>query len=966
MNNKPVPISHQPNPLRTSPAGNRAKDDHPQAASARPKQVKVVFWDDEASFLSGLSLARPEQEGLDLRTLLADESNPLLNQLNVWAEAGWRPDLICIDLNSASGSGLAGKDQLQALRQASAWRATPVVMNTQTINANEEQSRTDLIHTIYDCGADGYLLGKNWGRDYLKQLVYQLPAWRHHARSRMWRNLLEKNHEALRNSTSEDEQQKALQTTLNELPDMLGMSDAFIRRGTANHCPIWAKTGGEWTQAGDVTKLSDIPMLMKMVDAQGRVEVFTPITAQDCGPYKALVGRSVMGYAMFWQTQLLGVMTVVGATSIGADGFDLLDRQYFQSLAEQVASVLGTQSQKEQRRKLREALAEFGLNLSHADDERSLCTALATTAHKVVHEALPTDVMAKCTVRLIEPGYPWLRRYGAAGDTLVNAADISLNKPERTTHNSMARQAVRQVRPQVANNQQELIELHHLDHNLDPSGRPWWKAQSAITLPLALERPDSTPEKPERSALGSLHLECSQADMYTPEVQTFLESLALSASRHITALRTARFAEMALDLSVQAYAATPNALWKKMHQVLLTLLGYNLLIQLDPPEGRDGQTAKAVWRVQRVYASDAARYRCEAASWQDEMDRSDWPQTFLHKSIQAFLDDASSGPRFTADKNDFVQVDNISLLDGVEVEAQAALPLWQSSAGQPTRLGGVVLLSWLSPPVMDRAMFSQVLSRFASAGAQLLQHSTARQTGEAHLQRAMAESQVAQAARQFEHVLNNSLAALQGATSHGINSSDLPQAKTQLFVIREGLKRLQLRANKSAMYFKDPTLGPVEMPVLWTSVVEELKPKAEQHQVRMHAWGSSPQGGLPLAPTTAYSDQKYLWNALYVLLDNAIEALATQPASVARDVWVSHCASDGQRLCWHVHDNGPGVADPDTLFAYGKSTKPNGQGVALALAQERLALAQAYLTYVAPENRTDKGAVFAISLPLQG
>ena len=929
-----------------------------------PGAIRVAFVDDARGFLDGLlqaslDLMKNEPDtgaGLDLRPMLATATNHLIDELNRWErESGWRPDLLCIDLYEASGKGIAGTEYLKILRCDPRWSGLPVVLTTTSENPAEEGNKSgrDLVHTVFSAGADGYLLGKSPSRRYLRHLRQQLPAWHHQARNRVWRNILEENRSELQEASSIEASRHVLQRTLLQLKPRLGIDHAFLRRGPFANCPVWVRAGGDWAEQRPVSDLAEIPLMASVSQANGTVTRVQKIKPTERGPYHQLDGKAYMGCALRLQDRFLGVMTVVCEQP---DSFGPLDEDNFQRLAEQVAFTLGTQELEQQRRTLRDRLLQFSEALSSTRDEASVGQALAQVAHSVIHDELPS---AKATVRLVEPGYPWLRRYGHAGKVLVSGEDIPLRLKDGD-RDSMFRQAVTEARLMVAHTPEDLMTQHHLDRNINEKGQAWWTTRSAITVPLVLERPDSTREQPARSALGAINLECDQPGRYrSEEVQSFLNSLALTAARQITSLRTARFAQLSLDLAVGAYSAMPDDLWLGVDRTLFALLGHQLLVLLEPPPNWDGHSTDTAWAVKRVYSSDSQRFSTDVERWSQHFSDATWPSTFTRYSIEEFVKDPTAGSRFTADRNKFVQ--SRDLLSNEFVDANAVVPLRQPH-GEPARLSGVLLLSWFSPPVMDKGMFDQVLNGFARYCALLLQHSVDRQTGAARLQLAEDQAAIAFAARQFEHVLNNRLASLQGTTEAGLIVTNLDDAKQSLHEVRKQLKQLGDMANKRALYLRDPQRADVSLAKVWADVIAELADKAAQHDVSLWPWGQSPLGGLGISGTTTVkSDEAYLWNALYVLVDNAIEALAELARPDMRHVWTLALEEPATGLRLEVHDNGPGVSDPTRLFCWGQSSKTKGQGIALALARERLS--RAHLTLEHRRVEGGMGAIFVIGFP---
>ncbi|SDP65568.1 Sensor histidine kinase regulating citrate/malate metabolism [Klenkia soli] len=93
------------------------------------------------------------------------------------------------------------------------------------------------------------------------------------------------------------------------------------------------------------------------------------------------------------------------------------------------------------------------------------------------------------------------------------------------------------------------------------------------------------------------------------------------------------------------------------------------------------------------------------------------------------------------------------------------------------------------------------------------------------------------------------------------------------------------------------------------------------------------------------------------LLDNAIDAALAGDAP--REVQLSLWQAEG-RLELRVEDTGPGVADPEQVFARGWTTKSTGQGLGLALVAQAVKRNGGTVSV-----RPGPGAEFSVSLPVR-
>jgi signal transduction histidine kinase len=124
-------------------------------------------------------------------------------------------------------------------------------------------------------------------------------------------------------------------------------------------------------------------------------------------------------------------------------------------------------------------------------------------------------------------------------------------------------------------------------------------------------------------------------------------------------------------------------------------------------------------------------------------------------------------------------------------------------------------------------------------------------------------------------------------------------------------------------------------------------------------------GGLPLRcqidpEAFVLADAAQLTECLVALIDNALDA-ACGPAGVGLDV-VREATADGRNVRFEVRDTGPGIpeAEQSRIFDPFYTTKPNGSGLGLALAQT-LVKENGGRLFV--DSAAGRGAVFSLVLP---
>jgi signal transduction histidine kinase len=117
---------------------------------------------------------------------------------------------------------------------------------------------------------------------------------------------------------------------------------------------------------------------------------------------------------------------------------------------------------------------------------------------------------------------------------------------------------------------------------------------------------------------------------------------------------------------------------------------------------------------------------------------------------------------------------------------------------------------------------------------------------------------------------------------------------------------------------------------------------------------------LPAGPWMLEGDAIRLRQAFDNLLRNAVEA---QPHGGAVQVTGER---NGSQITLRFKDDGPGIPPERiaTIFDFGQSTKPGGSGIGLSLSQLIVEAHGGTLQY--EENGSDGGAIFRLTLPLNG
>lgn len=247
----------------------------------------------------------------------------------------------------------------------------------------------------------------------------------------------------------------------------------------------------------------------------------------------------------------------------------------------------------------------------------------------------------------------------------------------------------------------------------------------------------------------------------------------------------------------------------------------------------------------------------------------------------------------------------------------------------------------------------------------LLRRSTFRQEGAPHtlllLSDVSAPLQEEQQAawkrliRVLGHELSNSLAPIKSIAGSLLARVDAMDGEADtLRDFRRGLGVVESRADALHRFVQSyrllaqlppPRLGPVALGALLERVVILEQRLAVQLE--------------PGPPVALHADPDQLEQMLINLLANAVDASLANHADSVRVAWE---VNDGF-ACINVEDAGMGIANIDNLFVPFYTTKPQGSGIGLALAQQ---IVRAHGGDILLVNRDDgPGARATVRLPIE-
>ena len=205
------------------------------------------------------------------------------------------------------------------------------------------------------------------------------------------------------------------------------------------------------------------------------------------------------------------------------------------------------------------------------------------------------------------------------------------------------------------------------------------------------------------------------------------------------------------------------------------------------------------------------------------------------------------------------------------------------------------------------------------------------------------------------HGIRNPLAGIRIAAQMGLEdlAADHPVRENLQDVISEVDKlEAQVRGILDFARPFEPTLAPVDLPVLVDDLVTTLRPQLDASGVSVEV---KTDAGLP----QAFVDSAHLGQALQALVVNAMEATPGGGRITIR-LSPSPRLAGGARIA--VEDTGPGVPPEmrERIFTLFTTTKRTGTGVGLAVVQK---IVERHGGTIAIESADSGGARFVIDLP---
>jgi signal transduction histidine kinase/CheY-like chemotaxis protein len=908
-----------------------------QANSKRARtEACLVFLDDRESFLDAIRTSAERGEAFCVHGFHVGGQTGFARFLLDLLDRGDRPDALLIDLVLAdSAEGMTGIDYLREVRQEPRLLGLPTIIVT---GAAEAESAWDDAEPGHDKpalatvdGADDCLLGKEASVAFLQECRRRLPFWRVQARNRLWQTLL---HDLPKHSVegSWDAYCKAIvDHAFQFLHTHMDVDHAFLRLKNASDLMLFHSLNGPWAQDCETAKPTAVRILDAVLGENGRALNVAALSAEQAGVFgDRLTGKRMLGVALKPPEEApFGVLTLVRDQQKKA--FSRQDEFWIERLGESLAASLGERRHVQQLKNRQGRTLEFARTLDAARDEGTLCQHLAKFLQDEIHGS--RHCASKVTVRLIVPGEPRLRRYGAAG-VFTPSGDIPLDRDGQDNDKSTYAYVVNRCDWRLIGD----VTLPEWKEHIENTN-PGYEVHSELCVPI------SAGADGEVRALGAINMEHMDSDCYDEYDRTFVESIAAYASQALRELRHKHLARALLDWAVETHRLSSDKLWERVTGTLFAFCRYGVLLHLAPPEVWPEDGGETPWRVLKIHVPmlDSAATTALLEPWEQAV-RDQWSNTLLRRKLDELRLDQK--PIFESNPDNFVQID----LEGARQRSNALLPLVTLDG----KLIGVLVLLWFHRPALDeedRAM----LATFGRYCAELVAHQADWNSRENQLRLAEQKTVLAGAAQQFEHVLANRLGpignalneiktALTSAVHDPIQRSAL--SKTILSA-QEALEHLGERSRRAVLYMRVPHIQVLAVTEIWNRVVADMTGKAN---------GKGAAIAQTAKHTPCRADPEILYNILLILMDNALDAV---PESGGR-VWLDVSqASESVELV--IADNGPGVSTgvKKKLFVEEAISTKGGQGVALFLARQRARAMGGDLD----ECGSTEGARFVLRLP---
>jgi len=208
----------------------------------------------------------------------------------------------------------------------------------------------------------------------------------------------------------------------------------------------------------------------------------------------------------------------------------------------------------------------------------------------------------------------------------------------------------------------------------------------------------------------------------------------------------------------------------------------------------------------------------------------------------------------------------------------------------------------------------------------------------------------------MSHGIKNTLQAIgsgRDVMNEALDRSDIDVAKRTWNILKQNLERIEKLSLDMLKFSKDEALNlkPCHFNRLAESVVETVRPQADQRQVRIIAQTDEQLQPVPM-------DAEKMQDAVMNLLVNAIEAVESNTGQV---IVQTELDKDNQQVVLRVNDNGKGIDNTDQIFEPFYSTKDNvGAGLGLTIARK---IVEKHVGTIEVQSAPGEETVFTVRIP---
>lgn len=212
--------------------------------------------------------------------------------------------------------------------------------------------------------------------------------------------------------------------------------------------------------------------------------------------------------------------------------------------------------------------------------------------------------------------------------------------------------------------------------------------------------------------------------------------------------------------------------------------------------------------------------------------------------------------------------------------------------------------------------------------------------------------------RRLAHNIRNPLAGIRGLAELTIKR--LPTNET----VREDQSQIVHTVDRFNDWLKDllEATSPLEMRPHRTNIAGWLEGIVASHQPLARMRSVTLSLDTAHAPPTARFDAKHLEHAVVVILTNAIQASAPESEVAV----TSQAIDNGKTWQVSIRDRGPGIPTEirEKVFNPYFTTKPDGTGIGLAIAQQVVKLHDGSLSFETATSGPERGTTFILRIPI--